>query len=99
MPTFDTRTDLQISGFRDTPMKVYTAYINPGVDDRVAVIYEAYNETEHNQDCRATVYVYHGTSDNIKYTFEKPAKWDEQWDIDAQAEATALGYWQVNGEV
>jgi len=98
MSRYDTRSNLQISGFKNTPMKVYAEPIDAGNDERIGVIYEAYNDTKNGQDCRATVYIYNGSSDNVLYTFEKPAKWNGQWDTDNQQIAIDNGYWKVNGE-
>lgn len=95
----DIRSVNHIAGLRDDRMKSYRVRIDPGTDNRVAIIYEAYHETKDGQECLATLYIYDDLTDEPAFTLEKRAKWDGDWDTEMETTATAAGYWLVNGEV
>lgn len=88
----DTRDSRFIKAFQEEQMKVWIERIDPGTDDRIKVIYEAHADTEDGQDCIKTVYIYDNASDDPKYSLELKAKWNGQWDTDAETLANALGY-------
>lgn len=88
----DTRDSRLVRAFQDEQMKVHVERINPGDDDRIKAIYEAHADTKDQQQCLKTMYVYASASDEPAYTIEKTAKWNEQWDTDAEALAVGLGY-------
>ena len=94
----DSKRDVNfVGGLKDTTMKTYSTFIDDSTDKRIAVIYEAYSDTKDTQKCLATVYVYHGASSDVRYTIEKNATGNGQWDVDSQADAAA--YFTVNGEI
>lgn len=74
-----------IQGLKDGLMKTYSEYINDGVDNRVGLVYEAYSDTKDGQECVCTVYVYHGSTDDIKYTREIASEWKGEWDAEIEA--------------
>jgi hypothetical protein len=90
------RAESLITGLRDTAMKTFRIKDGTG---RVRIIYEAYTlDEDADQECIATVYGYDDATAQPAYTYEKKAKWNPQWDIDAQAQATTDGFWLVEGE-
>ena len=73
-----------VAGLKDARMKTHSltnAEIGGAGDDtRIAVVFEAYVDTEQDQDCLATIYLYKGATNDVEDTFEMSARWQSAWD-------------------
>lgn len=85
------RNAFLVDGLKTERMKTYSVPISP-TDNRIKVIYEAPADTQHNQECLKTIFVYIGTSSSVLLSKEVAARWDSAFDDDAIAIATGFSY-------
>lgn len=86
------RNDYLVDALKTERMKTYSIPIDPVSDSRIKVIYEAPSDTQPDQKCIKTIFVYLGTSSDPLFSKEVPSVWKASFDAEAVAKATADVY-------